>query len=322
MNLHKVIIYIVCLYFLSACSKDSDPTPPTPPPVEKLSTGWKKVPVPTEERILDIFFLNNTVGYFVAGGAIYRSSDGGNNWKKINQSLDRLINISMGSINNAIFVAGDNSTILVTRDGGDSFESVKLDDESINDAFSIDANTAYAIGSKTFKTTDGGKTWNYLSTFSINTPSGSKISYFLDEQTGWVTGDRVFKTTNGGHSWELAPNTTFGYTPGTISFPDATTGYVADASSINKTTDAGATFKQVSTFTTSYFHDLHFINSQVGYVTDNLFVLKTVDGGSTWTKEVELINGPLGASLVELHFTDASHGWAAGEGGYILRYEK
>lgn len=318
MRVFSMIIFTFCLI---SCSKDNDPAPP-PPPVERLGQGWKKVQIPTEERVLDIFFINSRSGFLIAGKSIYHSTDGGNSWEKVYHSLNRLINISMGSANNAIFAAGDNNTIYVTRDGGRNFDSVILADQNIQDVYFINADVAFSIGNKTFKTTDAGKTWHYLSTFSVNTPSSTKATYFLNEQVGWVTGDKFFKTTNGGLTWETMPNATFGSTMGTISFPDANTGYVADAYSINKTTDGGTTFKQISTLSSSYFHDVHFITPQEGFVTDNLFILKTRDGGITWTKEVELIPGSLGAELVELHFTDSSHGWAAGSGGYILKYEK
>lgn len=316
----KLFPFMVLALSLIACSKDNDPAP-SPTPVDTLATGWKKVPVATQARFTDIFFINNTTGYAIAGPSVFRSTDGGNNWQKVYGSAQNLDNIAMGSTTNTIFTTKD-KTLLLTKDGGNTFDSVTLADNAIRDVFFINATVAYAAGDKTWKTTDAGKNWTPLSTFSVNTPLSSKFLYFLNEQTGWVTGDQFFKTTNGGISWESTPGVTFGYTMGTISFPDANTGYVTDAYSINKTTNGGASYTKIFTPYSTYFHDIHFINPQIGYVTDNFYILKTIDGGQTWTKDVVIIPGSLGGDIVELHFTDASHGWAAGSGGYILKYEK
>ena len=108
---------------------------------------------------------------------------------------------------------------------------------------------------------------------------------------------------------------------GSVHFADNNTGYISDANSVNKTTNGGSTFFKIYTPSSSYYHDLHFLSPQVGYLTDQLYILKTVDGGINWVKEVTLAPDS-GIELIELHFTDASHGWAGGSAGYILRYEK
>ena len=144
--------------------------------------------------------------------------------------------------------------------------------------------------------------------------------FFLDEQTGWVIGNGFFKTTNGGTTWNSISGTNPGVntSDGSVFFSTAITGYITDPYSIYKTSDGGANFIKLFGTYTAYYHDIGFVDSQTGYITDRQYILKTIDAGQTWTKEVVLAQG----ELIELHFTDASHGWAGGSSGLILKYER
>lgn len=125
----KILIYLSLFPLLFSCSSKSPDVPPTP--VDTLTTGWKKITMP-ESSFSDIFFINNNVGY-VGGTSIYRSTDGGNNWQKVYQPSVGISNIAMGSEANSIFITG-NGQVIVTRNGGVSFDIVTINDV-ISDAF-------------------------------------------------------------------------------------------------------------------------------------------------------------------------------------------
>jgi photosystem II stability/assembly factor-like uncharacterized protein len=313
----KLLLYFTLAIVLFSCTKGKD-ADPMPKAVDTLNTGWKKISLPTTEPVNDIFFIDNNTGFAIAGRAIFRSVNGGNNWQEVYQSGKYLYNINMGNANNAIFVT-PSKLVLYTRDGGNSFDSLELNDNTIDDVFFVNATTAFAVGKKTWKTTNAGISWNELSSFSSTPYANLKSLHFSNEQTGWTTGNGLFKTTNAGITWDLIPAASGGPLPevGNIYFPDVNTGFATDESSVYKTTNGGTSFTKVLT-TTPAFHDIHFTSLQKGYITDNNYIRITTDSGQTWNREVFIA----GKHLIELHFTDASHGWAGGANGLILVYKQ
>ena len=310
-----ILVFLISLSFIG-CSKPHDP--PAPPlSVDTLSTGWRKVTVASLPSAADIFFINNTTGFVCGSNVICRSTDGGNTWQKVYQSAaPQFVNIAMGSATNAVFVTnGGPQKMFVTSDGGNSFDSVVIADNSISDAFFVSPTVAYAIGQKCWKSTNGGRNWTSL--FDLSS-GGYKSLHFLNEQTGWCAGTGgVFYTSNGGVNW--TPQTVSGFSfnaTGNVYFVDANNGYISDETSVGKSTNGGGTWTKVYTFDGGY-HDLHFITPLSGYVTDGYSIFKTIDGGASWTKVVRVAS----FGIIELHFTDANHGWATGGAGYILKYE-
>ncbi|HEV8506933.1 MAG TPA: hypothetical protein VGQ53_16090 [Chitinophagaceae bacterium] len=106
-------------------------------------------------------------------------------------------------------------------------------------------------------------------------------------------------------------------TSGVVFYVNPNHGFVADEFSVGASVDGGANWNKIYSGSDSY-HDLFFLNDSIGYMTDGHYILKTVDGGITWTKEVSVP----GIRFLELHFRDANHGWACGDNGVILKYEK
>jgi photosystem II stability/assembly factor-like uncharacterized protein len=159
-----------------------------------------------------------------------------------------------------------------------------------------------------------------LHDFSTTNEGTYQTFYFLDEQTGWVARpEGLFKTTNGGVDWQpVNTGSEFNFqTSGVVFYVNPNHGFVADEFSVGASVDGGANWNKIYSGSDSY-HDLFFLNDSIGYMTDGHYILKTVDGGITWTKEVSVP----GIRFLELHFRDANHGWACGDNGVILKYEK
>lgn len=321
----KPILFILIVFCLAACSKDND-ADLSQELVDTVSTGWSEIQLPTSNTVSDIFFINNTTGFAIAGNSIFRSADGGNNWQKVYNAGLSLTNIGMGNTANAIFTSFpsygtgvSSSLIFSTSDGGLSFDSVQVADLDVQDAFFVNQTVAYAAGRNTWKTTNAGKSWTSVSSFGGPVGGDLRSLYFLNEQTGWVTGYGLFKTSNGAITWDNISATTgmpFGGI-GSIFFVNNNVGYITDPQSVHKTSNGGTSFTKVFSSRGQGYHDIDFVNAQTGYLTDRNHIVKTTDGGQNWMTEVFLKE----TVLVEVHFTDATHGWACGEAGLILKYE-
>jgi photosystem II stability/assembly factor-like uncharacterized protein len=180
-------------------------------------------------------------GYF---GAIYRTSDGGKNWQKLNGLTDQSIyDISFADEKNG-WAVGRRGFVIHTTDGGDTWEVQSIPRKPAQHLFAVqavDANTAWAVGDwgGRYYTGDAGKTWEdrsfiltadspawkYLSEDELATvAAGGKIYddiflndvFFADKQHGWMAGEYgyIFRTDDGGQTWER------GHIRGTVHFDD------------------------------------------------------------------------------------------------------
>jgi len=179
--------------------------------------------------------------------------------------------------------------------------------------------TAVGVGGVIVRTTDGGTTW--VSQTSGSTSDLYSVS-FSDVDHGIAVGSygTVISTANGGATWTplfvdvdvqfrnvLMTGQTTAYAIGTRYFDvDNTTGY------IYKTTDGGATWKQLS-ITSPGLYGISFIDSQNGWVSGFQGVIfKTTNGGTTWTAEN---SNTTATQVAQLSFADATHGIAVGYPG-------
>lgn len=319
----KLCIACTLLLLLNACSKDKTPAPP-PSPVDTLASGWTKTTLPDTSFLIDIFFYDSNNGYAINEHNIYRTSNAGTTWTNVFHTNHAFLNMSMPSLNNAAFICPFNSPlsntskVFFTTNGGNSFDSVVINDFYCNDIFFVNASTGFISGRYLWKTTDAGYHWNAVADLG-KTSNLYKPLFFLDEQTGWFGLEALYKTTDAGLHWtsQAIPGLNGGAL-NSIYFVNANKGFITDTTGISTTANGGLTWTKIYTPRSNAFHDLHFFTETTGYMTDGKTVVKTTDGGYTWNKEVILVK----EKLVELHFTDVNHGWACAEHGTILRYLK
>lgn len=170
-------------------------------------------------------------GYF---GAIYRTTDSGKTWRKLDGLTDQSIyDISFADEKHG-WAVGRRGFVVRTEDGGDTWTQQQIPRTPPQHLFAVkavDANTAWAVGDwgGRYYTKDGGKTWedrSFLVTrehpsFKYLTDDelaaferGDKIYddiflndvYFADASHGWMAGEYgyIFRTEDGGATWERA----------------------------------------------------------------------------------------------------------------------
>ena len=329
---HVSLLFTAVVFFFLSCKKDKPAdnnnnnnviTLPTDP--DTLTTGWQKVgTIPIEDWVSDVFFTDNNNGYITSNYGIYKSENGGLDWIKINDAT-QVSNIgAKGS--NACFVNASSNIYHSSNYGQDilseSYESaIPSGAPGFQDCFYSTNNNCYAISRLyVWKSIDGGAHFDTLMSFPESIGSVGSL-FFTDDLHGWTCRNKntVYQTTDGGHSW--ATNLVFSNSQDwmPVFFVDQNTGFVATSYTVYKTTDGGATWgSNIITAADSIITDIHFINSQEGYACAGTKIFKTTDGGVNWTTVVALGK----KRINEIHFTDANHGWACGQYGYVLRFNQ
>ena len=167
-------------------------------------------------------------GYF---GSIYRTTDGGETWKKLPSGSQKSIyDISFADERHG-WAVGRRGWIVHTTDGGDSWEKQRTPrrpEQHIFAIHAIDAKRAYAVGEwgGRYYTDDAGETWQdrsflvtedhpvfqYLTEFELERFNRGEKIYddlylndvvFIDEARGWLVGEYglTYWTEDGGETW-------------------------------------------------------------------------------------------------------------------------
>jgi photosystem II stability/assembly factor-like uncharacterized protein len=180
-------------------------------------------------------------GYF---GAIYRTTDAGKTWRKLNGLTDQSIyDISFADEKNG-WAVGRRGFVIHTTDGGDTWELQSISRKPPQHLFAVKAispTTAWAVGDwgGRYYTDDGGKTWQdrsflltrdhpsfkYLSDEELEAfERGDKLYddiflndvFFIDDKNGWMAGEygHTYWTEDGGETWN------HGHIKGTVAFDE------------------------------------------------------------------------------------------------------
>lgn len=111
-------------------------------------------------------------------------------------------------------IAVGSGTVLLTNNGGTSWERQSVVGDNFNSIAAIDSNLIYVSGLSGFviKTSDGGKTWKRLRNGSNLTLPNYQLwdLLFVSEQKGYAVGEKglVIYTDDGGEHWmEFTPFT-------------------------------------------------------------------------------------------------------------------
>jgi len=273
-----------------------------------FSQGWQwQNPKPTGHILNDVQFINTSTGWAVGQyGTILHTTDGGTNW----------------------IVQNSGTTLW------------------LEDLTFLDENNGWVVGDTILHTTNGGATWVGQSCGISGYPEFGGVS-FTSLNNGWTSGvvydtvnysDSVIilYTTNGGAFWSRY---SFGFT-----------GYLYDIAAIDSnnvwavgsqnfvtndslhrergvichTTDAGTSWQTQYSDSTGRYTGLQFTDATHGWIIGSFYsslsmtgwgtVLRTTNGGTNW--ESVQVNADSADELVNMSFTDATHGWIVGRNGY------
>ena len=233
-------------------------------------------------------------------------------------------------------------------------------DGMLQDVYFMDNQNGLVVGNGGLMlvTSDGGKTWEKMEIdmrppgagqrpggppgagggpppgFGRGGPPPFYNIYFVDENVGYITGGRgtILKTEDGGKTW--ARKIARSDTPGRggrrggiranlmgIQMISEMTGFIAGSeNTILKTTDGGETWVGSSERarvgeTRNNLENIWFVSPTTGWVIGSFgTLLYTADGGENWEKRDPGFDN----NLFGIHFLDENTGWICGQEGLIL----
>lgn len=179
---------------------------------------WITQTLPTTTFITTVTTVNEDIG-IIAGnnGALYRTTNAGNNWVLHNSGTFELFNDSGIPMydGNHIFLVADNGIIRKSTNNGATWLAVSSPSTTnLLTLHFFDNTYGFVTGDNRslYFTSNGGLNWLFINTpVPSNTAFGSIV--FLDGFTGWISGFSVnpsmphfLKTTDGGFNWFAVNN--------------------------------------------------------------------------------------------------------------------
>lgn len=319
-NFPYYILIVACLFLLlNACNqqeegqqvlKNATNKSQTPPPSKRINTAdiqkasdcWIGAITPGDEKsnFYDIHFVEDQLGWVVGftPNTIYKVTDGGVNWKKleIEEATDLHITGLHFANKQKGWVVGEAGLIL--------------------------------------HTTNGGQTWTEQ---SANVGAFLSQVNFANENIGWVVGENgvIIGTKNGGQTWtkqhqagEALPDGKYGALITSLEVLNENVAWAVGAKFQNtdkserhillKTMDSGQTWiQQTAPVFDGTLTDIHFIDERIGFLVGNVgFLAKTIDGGQTWENQ-SFAN--VGQAFNRIEFANPTNGFIVGHSGTILK---
>jgi photosystem II stability/assembly factor-like uncharacterized protein len=260
--------------------------------------SWSKYPLETREDINEIYFRNDNNGYLVAGRVMYITHDGGKAWRPTR--LYDTANIKKGTPEFlSIRFAGKKIGLAI----GSILEKVGKED--------------LVVDSLVMRTDDGGDTWT-----RITVPSKVELYHldFTDSDHAWIVGDKglIMASTDGGLNWRVQ-NSGVAKPIFNVDFRDDNNGYaVGGGGTILRSQNGGSTWEKINAGYTQSLMRVDFADDKNGWIVGyDGTILRSSDRGATWVRQPSKTN-----QRIYGLFMSKKYGWAVGENGLILKYEK
>jgi photosystem II stability/assembly factor-like uncharacterized protein len=185
----------------------------------------------------------------VPNEALFRSTDGGANWRRILTVRPANACLSFVGSRLGFLALADTRDLYVTRDGGSTWSRRTESTSTWNDQFvSALSGWAFGEGSRVLHTDDGGRHWQPVDVQVAGLQPAAL--YFVNPSDGWITG------------------TLCNSTP-------------CSAVSL-RTRDGGAHWVLIRFHQPFAFDGFDWVTPQLGYVMLNGALFRTRDGGVTW----------------------------------------
>jgi photosystem II stability/assembly factor-like uncharacterized protein len=295
---------------------------------------WEVISVPTDAKLLDIAFVDNSQHGFIVGSnaTLLETKDGGQTWDSMKLQLDddkyRFNSVSFAGKEG--WIVGEPALMLHTTDEGASWSQIPLSEKLPGSPINVvalgtdKAEMATNVGA-IYQTSDGGKNWKAQVAEAVGfvrnlkrSPDGKYVavsakgnfySTWEPGQEAWVPYNRNSSRrvenmgfTSKGNLWMLARG-------GQVQFTDPQ----------NPQEWLEASYPEVST--SWGLLDMAYRTPDEAWIgggSGNL--LRSPDGGKTWEKDRDIEEVP--ANLFKIVFFSPEQGFILGDqGGFLLKYQ-
>lgn len=254
-----------------------------------LSQTWiRQNPFPVLAQLQDIDFDGPHGAAVGDKGLCLITTDKGFTWHRqilpLTDESYTTAHVVPGTDGQMIMIGGNN--LLLTKDGGDTWEIVNTGIADIYKIQTLISNTLVVLGAnKGAYSADSGETWQ-----DINMP-GTDVSagHFTDLQHGWVESGSfnealVYVTQNGGLTWEVLDPLIHPVISSIHMLTDQI-GFLAARDFVYKTIDGGQQWELLHDNAVNTIQDMHVVNeNEIWTSLINGFIWHTDDGGTEWTE--------------------------------------
>jgi photosystem II stability/assembly factor-like uncharacterized protein len=185
---------------------------------ENGGRDWKKQLKRTDFDLIRVRFFGKDTGWVVTSDfyiVLFRTNDGGKTWMNVSAGEVGTIRDAFFKNSDVFWLAGDHTTLLVSKDAGKSFQSIAPLEWGtmmfMDGIFFVDDSTGWALQTSTWMslTQDGGKTWTGLEAIdSFEMPSNYIHiggMHFFNKKNGatllYYPPKALYRTTDAGVSW-------------------------------------------------------------------------------------------------------------------------
>ena len=249
---------------------------------------WELIKIGTDKNLNSISFLDDFKG-FIAGdsGLFMQSTDGGNNWKKVNSAYNTNFN-SISYNDNKLFVVGSSGFIGIINSNSNQLKKIISNSaEALFKIYFLDHNVGFIVGSRglILRTNDSGLTWQVINS---NVKENLFSISFADSKNGIIVGwnGTILKTTDSGLSWQkqvLKYNNYFK----DVLFANEFLGFIVGGDGkVLRTENGGKDWDEIDIESNSGLYKINFENNGDGIILSNrgeIFI--SDDAGKSWIKK-------------------------------------
>ena len=249
--------------------------------MNKSKNSWNNISA-TENKgtFMDIKFLTSNLGFAVTyGGAIYKSTDGGNSWElKNSHTYSNLFEICIVDAQH-IWIAGNE--LLYSLDAGENWTLMpRPENDKFLDIFFTDMNNGWLLSNHSiYKTTDGGSSWikTYTTTSFLQTIHAFNNTVLVGGDVGFLV-----KSNDLGATWQETPLNTIRSIFDIHMYSDSLYWICGNYDVLRKSVDGGQTWINAYPNNNSYLTDIQVISNQEVLAFGNSQIYKSRDGGNSW----------------------------------------
>ena len=306
---------------------------------------WVRQESLTAATLLSVDFVTRDTGFAVGTNTILRTNDGGISW--IDVTPDRTVQYrAVDFVDEAHGWVLGYGGVARTSDGGATWSWSEVDPSQayVPQAICfVSRSVGYAVNARggVYRTTDGGVTWTAKYLDGGTYTNDLRSVKFANPEVGWTVGSSglIFKTVDGGESWvrQWLPDLGNGVAAShlnvlsvvdseTVQILASDSGWDSYSHRTFVTSDGGNTwaFRPVAAGPVgqdvpwSPAYSMAFGDSAHGWICGGSVILGTSDGGESW--DLPYVNTYPSLGLMDVASVDATHAWAVGGNGLILRY--